>query len=820
MSQSDEERDRSQPRQLNPEIRRAWSLIQDARITEARAAAEQAFQSELAKGPSWNAALLGEMVAMCSLQLDDVDGALAWVDKVAQLARDAADPALRFWGPAHLARSLCVFLAVEAGQDDRMAPGMHLTWRLPDMPPPVSDQGFRARKHEVAAAVANLISMVRSNTADLHDKVLRGMADQLQVQLDHDTLPPDRFLEKTSDTSSPQGRCWRAGVYHLRGQYEKALAEVDRALELDAKGPFQLTPQQRLGMRIARYTYLRGLGREEEARAVYNDLKTYPMSVEDLDAKERQQLEEMLKFLDSEVNQRQPSSAKEAWGTCLQPLLEKVDKALDALAGARSVVDMVERADTLEEACDNFLDWTCHIGDIGMRTKSALWALEVARMPVFFWRQTARQLSGGNLHRASHAARVRRLVHLPSSTQRAKTIQVAVSLPKMESKVAAPYCYDRISEALCVPQSILSDFPKLPEPHWLVINFAFTGPTLTAYPIISTSEGNDLPYVPCCFGAVREDLWNACRQLRLLGEGQASGRVSVHECEAKCIDWLHAISEILELDDMFDLIRNDRKAGLSLCIIPDGPLHLVPWPVLFDASGAHLFQVYRDVFTCPSLAVVKDQMASAHAIVRNGVDMCYFAAPGPVNFTPEGDVAEFGTCDRRYLSATAEEYSSLKEILGAGRLYAFGNAEPPNATIANFRTYHNAAAITAFSGHGYSCGEEVGIELTDGSLSWGEILSDPRWNFFGSELVYLNGCFLGQETPVGRDAFGLKSTLVRKGVKRVVSGLYPLADEAAAEFASLFMKRFVPYLSARKPHPAANAMKEAMSEMSSMSEFS
>ena len=180
----------------------------------------------------------------------------------------------------------------------------------------------------------------------------------------------------------------------------------------------------------------------------------------------------------------------------------------------------------------------------------------------------------------------------------------------------------------------------------------------------------------------------------------------------------------------------------------------------------------------------------------------------------------FGTRDRGYLSATAEEYLSLKEIIGADLLYAFGNAEPPNATVANFKTYHNAAAITTFSGHGYCCGEEVGIELTDGSLSWGEVLSDPCWNFFGSELVYLNGCFLGQETPVGRDALGLKSTLVKKGAKRVVSGLYPLADEAASAFQSMFLKRFVRFLREGKPHPAAKAMKEAMSEMSCIPEFS
>jgi len=802
---------------LDAETEGVLKLLGQMRLAEALAMAEKAFHDQLAAGVTMKAILLGGFRLSCYLGQDDVDGALAWVDKFVMILEDATSLQLRYAGLHAMATGLCDWLEIDRKEVHGVSPGVHFAWRAPRGPTPEGDKGIHAQKAHIVAAIHRLLSIMRMvPESRLHDVPRALDADELQARLAYWTLSPEQFLESTSATKSPRGRRWRSRVYDNDGQAEKALAEITQALDLDAQGPLHLHPWERVHALMMRCHCLLTLGKRREARGAF-DIAARQLASEQLDEAARREAQSNLDALQAAL-QGQP--LEKTFRTLMLQLHDRVQLALTAFSDVQCVGDMIQRSAALEYECDRLLELAREAQDLAMRTRASLWVLEISRLPTWIWRQATHASPVPNLRRASHAARARPIVQAQALPPSAQAVRLTTSGPLTATKSVYSHQHLKIPEgALHWPPS-LTEFPSPPEPLWLVVHYAFNGPTLTAYPMLSSEEGKALPYMPCVLGAIRDDLWAACRQLRILAEMGATGRLSQYEFEAKFTDWLHVISETLEFDDLFDFVRNDCKADLSLCIIPDGPLHLIPWPILFDVSGAHLHQVYRDVFTCHSLTVLADQMADSRKPARDAVDVCYFAAPGPVRLVPEERTAESGGIGRDYLTATAQEYSALERVVAPGQLYAFGNAEPPNATIANFRTYHNAAAVTLFSGHGYCRGVEVGLELTDGSVSWGEVLSDPRWDFRGSELVYLNGCFLGQETPSGREVMGLRSTLVRKGAKRVISGLYPLADEAAAEFASLFMKRFVPYLSARKPHPAANAMKEAMSEMSSMSEFS
>ncbi|PDW03717.1 CHAT domain-containing tetratricopeptide repeat protein [Candidatus Viridilinea mediisalina] len=189
-----------------------------------------------------------------------------------------------------------------------------------------------------------------------------------------------------------------------------------------------------------------------------------------------------------------------------------------------------------------------------------------------------------------------------------------------------------------------------------------------------------------------------------------------------------------------------------LLIAPCAPLHLIPFAALWDGTD-YLFTHY-EIELIPSGALL--------------------AAPQPPR-APLGPALLIGCSAAGNLSAVATEIAAVAAALPGSQSYL----DDPQA-LDVLRTLTQAPRILHLSAHSELDPEPsifTSLQLTDAMLTL-EQCYDLR--LAGCELVVLNGCSTASGMESGGSLLAFQSALLVAGAQRVMTSLWPLADQLAA----------------------------------------
>jgi CHAT domain-containing protein/Tfp pilus assembly protein PilF len=235
-----------------------------------------------------------------------------------------------------------------------------------------------------------------------------------------------------------------------------------------------------------------------------------------------------------------------------------------------------------------------------------------------------------------------------------------------------------------------------------------------------------------------------------------------------------------------------------LLILPDGPLHLLPWGALVTPSGRYLIEevplstalsatVYGELLRrrsgAPRAAAAPPMVAFGDAVVPAERIAAVATAADPVL---RGAAAR--GCSLTPLPAARRELESVAALYGSEARLFLG----PDATEGQVKALPRATAVVHFAAHG--CLDErrpldsalvltlpgrAGGEGENGLLQAWEIFEQVR---IDADLVVLSAC----ETALGKEAggeglLGLTRAFQFAGARTVVASLWKVSDEATAE---------------------------------------
>jgi CHAT domain-containing protein/tetratricopeptide (TPR) repeat protein len=239
-------------------------------------------------------------------------------------------------------------------------------------------------------------------------------------------------------------------------------------------------------------------------------------------------------------------------------------------------------------------------------------------------------------------------------------------------------------------------------------------------------------------------------------------------------------------------------AAERLLVIPDGPLHTLPWAALVGPKGRYVIEE-RPLSTVLSATVYGELQHGRAARPTPGTAPRLAAFGDPV--LPAERVADLGTdADTvvRRASARGCQLTPLpaarREVQGVAALYGdearlFLGAE---ATEAQVKALPRATSVVHFAAHG--CLDErrpLDSALVLTLPGRGQVGGDngllQAWEVFGqvridADLVVLSACEtgLGKESG-GEGLLGLTRAFQFAGARTVVASLWKVADEATAE---------------------------------------
>jgi CHAT domain-containing protein/tetratricopeptide (TPR) repeat protein len=271
-------------------------------------------------------------------------------------------------------------------------------------------------------------------------------------------------------------------------------------------------------------------------------------------------------------------------------------------------------------------------------------------------------------------------------------------------------------------------------------------------------------------------------------------------------------------------VANAIAGAERILILPDGPLHVLPFAALADPSSVRPRYLVesRPVYVAASATVFAEltkrrRATSAARLVAFG-DPDYSAAAVP---------AEAGASPPLALQSARERGlelrplpASRKEVLGLERLYSDSARTyvGSNATEENAKVAGGGAALLHFACHGIvdessplesSLALSLPRELTpgrdNGLLQAWEIFEQVR---IDADLVTLSACgtALGKEMS-GEGILGLTRAFQYAGARSVLASLWGVNDDSTAQL----MRRFYGHL--RGGRTKADALRAAQIEM-------
>lgn len=213
-----------------------------------------------------------------------------------------------------------------------------------------------------------------------------------------------------------------------------------------------------------------------------------------------------------------------------------------------------------------------------------------------------------------------------------------------------------------------------------------------------------------------------------------------------------------------------------LSVVPHGPLHMIPFPALWD--GERFLIEHFELHVSPS--------ASLLGLTGTATD-----APTPPRATVIGVEDELAPQIRAEAERVAEVLAAERVLLG------------PDATIERVVDAATGAGVVHLACHGRFVPDSPlasGLKLADGWLTARHIYTLR----LGVRLVTLSGCDTGRSAVGGGDELtGLLRSFVAAGAASVVMSLWTVNDESTADLMTDF------YAAWRAGEDAATALQHA-----------
>jgi CHAT domain-containing protein/Tfp pilus assembly protein PilF len=262
-------------------------------------------------------------------------------------------------------------------------------------------------------------------------------------------------------------------------------------------------------------------------------------------------------------------------------------------------------------------------------------------------------------------------------------------------------------------------------------------------------------------------------------------------------------------------------AGERIVLVPDGPLHLLPFAALIRKDGRHLveWKPLSTVLSGTVFAELKKQRRAAPAVAEPSSPQ--WVAFGDPWFPPrlaQSRPEEIGELRLRSFSTRAQlrwkrlpesrrEVEEIAALFPADRRRTYVDREASeerakavgkNARIIHFATHGYVDNRSPFdSGLVLSIPEELTEGRDNGLLQVWEIFESVRLD---ADLVVLSACETGLgEIRGGEGIIGLTRAFQYAGARSVLASLWRVEDEATAEL----MERFYRHLRAGKPKDEA-----------------
>jgi len=290
--------------------------------------------------------------------------------------------------------------------------------------------------------------------------------------------------------------------------------------------------------------------------------------------------------------------------------------------------------------------------------------------------------------------------------------------------------------------------------------------------------------------------------------------------------------------ELYDLLLRPREAALAslsrLLIVPDGPLHLLPWGSLIrddtqsSDAGPHYLTGWKSIHLVLSGTVYAELQKSRHRPeeVNAALSLVAFADP---KYSVEGpEEKSEGMADRRSRSTVRPHrfnwqplLFSRQEVEGIARLFPSDRTKVylgEEATEEHAKTIGDVAQIIHFATHAHlddrfplnsalvlSTPESLVGDRENGLLQVWEIFERVRWH---ADLVVLSACetALGEEQG-GEGLLGLTRAFQYAGARSVLASLWSVNDQATSELMIRFYKHLLAGL------PKDQALQAAQQEL-------
>ena len=201
-----------------------------------------------------------------------------------------------------------------------------------------------------------------------------------------------------------------------------------------------------------------------------------------------------------------------------------------------------------------------------------------------------------------------------------------------------------------------------------------------------------------------------------------------------------------------NLFNTERTTGLI--VVPDGPLHVLPFASLRDSSGRYLLERYRLAYA-PSQSVLRYCLSlNKGSDVQNKTVLLLDAASN--------------------LSGASDELADIARIYGE-RATRVGSAD-----LSSLDQRVQGAAIIHFAGHAVvSLGNPKLVFGTSQTAGYVDSSRVSKWLLGNARLVWLAGCNTGiGPIAQGETSWGLVPAFLGAGAPAVVASLMPVDDAA------------------------------------------
>jgi CHAT domain-containing protein len=211
------------------------------------------------------------------------------------------------------------------------------------------------------------------------------------------------------------------------------------------------------------------------------------------------------------------------------------------------------------------------------------------------------------------------------------------------------------------------------------------------------------------------------------------------------------------------LSRLDRRKIETLIIIPDGPLHRLPFSGLKDSEGRYLIESHALAYA-PSRRILHYCLSLGKANA-GGNDRSLLLLDGSANLAGASD--ELAHLTRLYPRKTS--------LIGSGDLSAL-------------RRNAGEFEIIQFSGHAATPNGKPSLVFSSGATpNYLDASVIGNWNLHKNRLVNLAGCNTGVgPSEEGMSSWGLLPAFLNAGAPALMVSLLPVDDRATGKLTSLF----------------------------------